>query len=252
MKIVGVYSIKGGVGKTSTVVNLGYLAAADGLRTLVWDLDPQGAASYYFRIKPKVKGGGSALLRRKRELNDRIKGTDFDLLDLLPADFSYRHMDLLLGGTKKPGTAQLQRLLKPLQREYDLILLDCSPSISLLSENIFRAADVLLVPVVPSTLAARTLTQLADFLATQDAHYSARLLAFFSMVEDTSPLQHEAMERLVKEHPDMLSTSIPRASEIERMGLQRMPLPAYAPAHAATFAYRELWAQLATALLVPR
>lgn len=81
MKIIGVYSIKGGVGKTSSTVNLAYLAAAGGHRTLVWDLDPQGAASYYFRVKPKIKGGGRALLRGKRPLDDVIKGTDFELLD---------------------------------------------------------------------------------------------------------------------------------------------------------------------------
>jgi len=157
MKIIGVYSIKGGVGKTSTAVNMAYLAAAEGRRTLVWDLDPQGAASFYFRVKPKVKGGVSALLRGKRELDAVIKGTDFELLDLLPADFSYRNMDILLEGPKKRITAQLERLLRPIRREYDLVFLDCPPSISLMSENIFRAAHALLVPVVPSTLSARTL-----------------------------------------------------------------------------------------------
>ena len=58
VKIVATYSIKGGVGKTSAAVNLGALAARDGRRTLLWDLDPQGAASFLFRVKPKVKGGG--------------------------------------------------------------------------------------------------------------------------------------------------------------------------------------------------
>jgi cellulose biosynthesis protein BcsQ len=63
MRIIGVYNIKGGVGKTATAVNLAYLAARDGLRTLVWDLDPQGAASFYFRIKPRIKGGSTKMLR---------------------------------------------------------------------------------------------------------------------------------------------------------------------------------------------
>jgi chromosome partitioning protein len=151
VKIIGVYSIKGGVGKTSSTVNLAYLAAAGGHRTLVWDLDPQGAASYYFRVKPKIKGGGRALLRGKRPLDDVIKGTDFELLDLLPSDFSYRNMDILLEGEKKKPTGQLRRLLKPLVGEYDYVLFDCPPSISLMSENIFRAADALLVPLIPST-----------------------------------------------------------------------------------------------------
>ena len=97
MKIFATYNIKGGVGKTTAAVNLAYLSAADGCRTLLWDLDPQGAASFLFRIKPRVKGGGKALIRGTRTLDDAIKGTDFDHLDLLPADFTYRNMDLLLG-----------------------------------------------------------------------------------------------------------------------------------------------------------
>ena len=56
MKVVATYNIKGGVGKTSTAVNIAFLAARGGLRTLIWDLDPQGSATYLFRVKPKVKG----------------------------------------------------------------------------------------------------------------------------------------------------------------------------------------------------
>ena len=102
MKIIACYNIKGGVGKTATAVNLSYLAAREGASTLVWDLDPQGAASFYFRIKPKVQMGGLGLLKRKRALEKVIKGTDFPGLDLIPADFSYRNMDLLLEGFGKP------------------------------------------------------------------------------------------------------------------------------------------------------
>ena len=100
VKIYATYNIKGGVGKTTAAVNLAYLSAADGYRTLLWDLDPQGAASFLFRIKPRVKGGGKALIRGTKALDDAIKGTDFEHLDLLPADFTYRNMDLLLALAK--------------------------------------------------------------------------------------------------------------------------------------------------------
>ena len=74
MKVVATYNIKGGVGKTSTAVNLAYLAARDGLRTLLWDLDPQGSATYLFRVKPKVKGGGSGARRGQAHLGRRDQG----------------------------------------------------------------------------------------------------------------------------------------------------------------------------------
>jgi len=118
LTVIGVYNIKGGVGKTATAINLAYLAAEEGQRALVWDLDPQAAATYYFRIRPKVKGSGKALVRGKHALDAMVKGTDFENLDLLPADFSFRNLDLALEGAKQP-TKRLSRLLTPLGEEYD-------------------------------------------------------------------------------------------------------------------------------------
>ena len=126
MNVLATYNIKGGVGKTATAVNLAYLAALEGAETLVWDLDPQGAASFYFRIKPKIKGGSERLFSGKRDLEDSIRGTDYEGLDLIPADFSYRNMDLLLEQAKKPER-RLQRLLEPLTGSYDYVFLDCPP-----------------------------------------------------------------------------------------------------------------------------
>ena len=111
MNSVAVYNIKGGVGKTSTAVNLAYLAACEGRRTLLWDLDPQAAATYIFRVRPRVKGGGERIVRARKPIDAAIKGTDFDRLDLLPADFTYRHMDLMLDRTKRP-TQRLHRVLE--------------------------------------------------------------------------------------------------------------------------------------------
>lgn len=113
MRVIGVYNIKGGVGKTAAAVNLAYLSAREGYRTLIWDLDPQAAATFYLRVKSEVKGGSREMIKRGNELDDHIKGSDFDTLDLLPADFSYRNMDLMLGEAKKPAK-QLLRLLRPL------------------------------------------------------------------------------------------------------------------------------------------
>jgi cellulose biosynthesis protein BcsQ len=242
MRIIGVYNIKGGVGKTATAVNLAYLAARDGLRTLVWDLDPQGAASFYFRVKPKVKGGSKKMLRGKKELDDLIKGTDYDGLDLLPADFSYRNMDLVLDESKKP-VMRLLKLLRPLSYEYDLIFLDCPPSISLVSENIFQAADALLIPTIPTTLSLRTYSQLLGFVHNNKLD-GLRLMPFFSMVDRRKSMHLEIIRELPKRHPEVLAAHIPYASDVERMGIYRKPLADYAAKGAAAEAYELLWSEV--------
>jgi len=247
MRTLAVYSIKGGVGKTTTAVNLAYLAAAGGERTLIWDLDPQGAASFFFRVKAKVKGGGRSLLRDRRTLDDAIKGTDFEGLDLLPADFSYRHLDLHLGQGSK-ARRQFRRLLKPLQRDYDWILLDCPPSISMVSENVFEAAEALLVPLIPTTLSARTLEQLDSFLRSKYAGNAPRLLPFFSMVDARKKLHRTIMQTAPEQELEILKTAVPEVAEIERMGLHRMPIAAYSGKATVAAAYRALWNEVKASL----
>lgn len=246
MRVLGVYNIKGGVGKTATAVNLAFLAAAQGRRTLVWDLDPQGASSFYFRVKPRIKGGGGKMLRGKTVLDDLVKGTDFDNLDLLPADFSYRHMDLVLGDARKP-TLRLLKLLRPLSEAYDWVILDCPPSISLVSENIFRAADALVVPLIPTTLSVRTLNQLTGFLEGNDLSFLP-VLPFFSMVDRRKRMHLDVMHELSGSVPGPLQTSIPYSSEVERMGVHRAPVGHYAPRSQVARAYEGLWEEISASV----
>jgi cellulose biosynthesis protein BcsQ len=242
MRIIATYNIKGGVGKTTTAVNLAYLAARDGARTLVWDLDPQAAATYLFRIRPRVKGGGAALILGRRPAQEAIKGTDFDNLDLLPADFAYRNMDLTLDGTKRSGT-RLGRILDTLAAEYDIVVLDCPPSVSLVSENVVRAADTLLVPLIPTTLSLRTLDQLTDFVAGLPGRHPA-LLAFFSMTDRRKTLHRQVLADLPAQRPDISTVSIPAASLVEQMGIHRAPVPYFAPKSPISRAYEQLWQQV--------
>lgn len=239
MRIIGVYNIKGGVGKTAAAVNLAYLSAMEGYRTLIWDLDPQGAATYYFRIKPRVKGGGRKLLKSKGELDGQIKGTDFENLDLMPADFSYRNMDLLLGEAKKP-VKQILRLLRPLSEEFDRVFLDCPPSISLVSENIFRAANALLVPSIPTTLSLRTYQQLQDFLSGHDVN-GISVMPFFSMVDRRKRVHLDILKEFPEANPEALNTSIPYASDVEKMGIRRAPVTEFAPNSVSAKSYQDLW-----------
>jgi cellulose biosynthesis protein BcsQ len=240
------YNIKGGVGKTSTAVNLAALAAAGGRRTLLWDLDPQGAATFLFRIRPKVKGGGRRLVRGRSDPDSLIRGTDHEGLDLLPADFSYRHMDLFLDASKHPER-RLGRVLAPVAAGYDLVILDCPPSISLVSENVFLAADALLVPLIPTTLSLRTLDQLAEFVGTTQYDHLV-VLPFFSMVDRRKALHREITATLAERFPHLLSTAIPASTDVERMGLHREPVVVSAPRSRVSDAYRSLWSEVESRL----
>jgi len=232
-RVLATYNIKGGVGKTSAAVNLATLAAHEGHSTLLWDLDPQGASTFLFRVKPKIKGGGEKLVRGKTDADGQIKGTDTEGLDLLPADFSYRHMDLALEGAK---SNRLNRVIKPLDYEY--VFLDCPPSISLVSENVFEAADALLVPIIPATLSSRTLDQLHQVLSGETT-----VLGFFSMADRRKKLHRELMTELAREH-DLLETVIPTSADVERMGAERAALVDFAPRSRAARAYVELWREI--------
>ena len=246
MKIVASYTIKGGVGKTTTAVNLAYLAAESGLRTLLWDLDPQGAATYLFRIRPHVKGGSAKLVSGKNPIEQALKGTDFEGLDLLPADFTYRNMDIDLSqstSNQRRVTRALAGRLKQLRNDYDVIFLDTPPSLSLVSENVLHAADVVVVPIIPTVLAARTFDQLNDFIATFEGK-KPKVLAFFSMADRRKSLHNEIIANLPNERKGISPTVIPALSAIEQMSVHRSPLPVFAPHSPAADAYRALWSEV--------
>ena len=241
MKTLATYNIKGGVGKTAAAVNLAYLAARGGRRTLLWDLDPQGAATYLLRVRPRVKGGGKALISGKKALDQAAKPTEFDRLDLVPADLTYRNLDLVLDAAKK-STQRIARLLDPLEDDYDLAILDCPPGISLASENVLHATDVLLIPLIPTTLSVRTLEQLGEFAA--ELEYPPALLPFFTMVDGRKRLHREVVDRLRAERKDLAATVIPALSVVEQMAVHRAPLPVFAPRSRVTRSYEALWEEV--------
>jgi cellulose biosynthesis protein BcsQ len=242
VRIYAVTNIKGGVGKTTTSVNLAYLSAAGGCATLLWDLDSQGGATYALGGEEQEQASAKKLLAGKRELPELILATGYAGLDLLPADFSYRNFAVQLAQRRHP-TERLLKMSRSLREIYGALFLDCPAGISLLSENVLRAADVVIVPLVPAPLSLRMLVQLQEFVA-RAGWTDLKLLPFFSMVDRRRALHRELIASARSQFPQMLATEVPNWSQIERMTVRRAPLPASSPAGPAAQVYAALWAEI--------
>jgi cellulose biosynthesis protein BcsQ len=242
MEIIGVYNFKGGVGKTTTAVNLAYRSAAEDWPTVLWDLDPQGASTYLLRREPQPDGRSKDLLNGDTRLADVVVATDHPRLDLIPADFSYRRMDVHLN-KRQDATTLLLKLMRPLQERYACLILDCPPGMSLVSENVMHAADALVVPLLPTPLSARTLVQLFDFIAAR-GWQDVNVLPFFSMVDRRRSLHKETIAELRARFPGILQTEVPYGSDYERMAARRAPVESYAPASTPAETYRALWREV--------
>jgi chromosome partitioning protein len=240
MRVVAVAGAKGGVGKTAAAVNLSVVAAAAGHRTLLWDLDPQGAATFCYRARAKVKGGAPRLLGGKRDLADAVRSTDYPRLDLLPADPSFRVVDMVLSSRRWPDRV-LRKLLRPLDGVYDVVILDCAPGLGVVTESIVAASDLVLAPVIPAPLSVRGLDQLEDFVV--EHRPGVPLLAFLSMVDERLVLHRQVLAQVRGDRRFALA-SVPASSSVERMGMEQVPAVLASPRNLAAVAYRRLWAEV--------
>lgn len=244
MRIIAVTGLKGGVGKTSTAVNLAALAAGAGHRTLLWDLDPQGAATYCLDLKPKLKGGGRKLIGGPRGgLTSVSRRSTIEGLEVVPADATVRDIDRVLSVSGKPAKP-IRRLLAGTSGQVDVVILDCPPGLSAVVEAVASVADVLAVPVVPERLPARALDRFADFLADSGAASPEVLAPFLSMIDRRVPL-HRRMEVELRADPRFLGAAIPTSSSVARMSEEQVPTVLRAPRSLAAEEYRKLWAELA-------
>ncbi len=245
MVIVSLYNLKGGVGKTASCVNFAYMAAMDGYKTLLWDLDPQGAASFYYNAQPKKKGSAKKIIEHTISLEDAIMSTSYEGLDIIPADISARKLDLLLDD--KSSKKQLRSLLKWVQQDYDFVFIDCPPGFSLLADNIFFASDIMLMPVIPTTLSVRTYQIVKDYFKDKEIDL-AKLMCFFSMVDIRKNMHKDVMDELVKDKR-FFQYYIPYLSDIEKMGVNNAPVEAFAPSSYAKTCYRALWNEIKEGVL---
>jgi len=148
---------------------------------------------------------------------------------------------------KRP-TERLSNILKPLKDEYDVIILDCPVTISLLAENIFNAVDYTFVPLVPTTLSVLAHKQLLNFCKKYKFN-AGRIYTFFSMVDRRKKMHRELMEMAAKQFNGALGSLIPLLSQIERMGIERKPVAEFSPGSPASKAYENLWSKIQETIL---
>lgn len=239
MTTLALYNLKGGVGKTASAVNLAYLAAADGLKTLVWDLDPQGSSSFYLHVKNE-KNESNKLFNETLGIKDAIKDSPFENLWVIPADISARNVDLIFDDAKQ-SKKKLKSLLSGL-KGFDLVILDCPPGISLLHDNVFNAADFILMPNIPTTLSIRSYETVAAYFKENELD-KAKLKSFFSMVDHRKTLHHETLQTFYTNRL-FLKSYIPYLSDVEKMGVNQQPLFEFANSSYAAQCFRDLWKEV--------
>lgn len=230
---IAVYSLKGGVGKTTFAINLAWASATQSARrTLLWDLDPQAAATWMLSADRNGRDSAQAIFNKDVDVHALIRPSTVPGIDLIAADTSLRGLDRLFFeiGKKK----RLARLIEGLEKDYDRIILDCPPGLTETSEQILRAADVVVVPVIPSPLSQRALGEVAKYLMQRGGTHPP-ILPVYSMVDRRRGLHRKAME----ENPTW--PVVPMASAVEQMSSRRKPLGEFASRTPAARQFSTLW-----------
>jgi len=243
-EIFAVVNQKGGVGKTTTAVNLGAFLAEHGKRVLLIDLDPQANATSGVGLQvDKINGGIYELICGSKDILDVLYPTSIKNLNIIPAspDLSGASVELL---NVEEREFQLKKLLQPITDSYDYILIDCPPSIGILTINALAAATQVLVPVQCEYYALEGLGRLMNTIELVKGEVNPELELcgiVMTMFDPRTKLSKEVVEETRKHFNDkVFKTIIPRNVRISEAPSYGQPVTIYAKKSEGATAYREL------------
>ena len=244
-RVIAMCNQKVGVGKTTTTINLGAALAEYGRRVLIVDFDPQGAASVGLGINAldMEQTIYTLLMNPKADVRATVCHTATENLDIIPANIDLSAAEVQLVNEVARESA-LARVLRHVEADYDVILIDCQPSLGLLAVNALTAAHGVIVPVEAEFFALRGVALLVETIETVRDRINPRLKIdgiVATMVDSRTLHSREVLQRLQEAFGDLVfDTRIGRTIKFPDASVATEPITSYAPNHAGAHAYRRL------------
>jgi chromosome partitioning protein len=242
--VLAVANQKGGVGKTTTAINLGAALGEAGKQALLVDLDPQANATSGLGLdKGGVERSIYEALIGQVEPADVVRSTEWTGLDLIPSSIRLAGAEIEMVGLIA-REQRLRRILEPIRDRYDVVLIDCSPSLGLLTVNALTAADGILIPIQCEYLALEALGQLTNTINLIRDNLNPRLRIagiVMTMFDARTNLSQQVVEQVRAYFPsEQFQTIIPRSVRLSEAPSYGKPILAYDPTSRGAQAYREL------------
>jgi chromosome partitioning protein len=248
-RVIAMCNQKGGVGKTTTTINLAAALAEYGRRVLIVDFDPQGAASVGLGVNPHEldRTVYDLLVDRNAQIHELIRPTEVEGLDVLPANIDLSAAEVQLV-SEVARESILSRVLRPVLDEYDVVLIDCQPSLGLLTVNALTAAHGVLIPLECEFFALRGVALLVETIEKVRDRLNPRLEVdgiLATMYDPRTLHAREVVARVYEAFGDnLLQTVIGRTVKFPDASVAAEPITTYAPTHAGAHAYRQLAREL--------